>query len=111
MFLVTQVLVFVLADILKDTSPCGTPCLIGIAAGSLFLLGAITTIVACWKTSHNGKGNRRDRKYVESVNSINGVHSDYIDRTVPSTETMLLNFDMNTSLNLGQIRPKLIVSI
>lgn len=91
---------------------CGTPCVVGIAAGAIFLLTALAAVVACWRMSPGAKDQRRDRKYPANANAINA--SDYIDRSggtnPPPPDGLLLNFDMNASINMGYVAPKMNVS-
>lgn len=89
--------------------PCGTPCLLGIAGAIVFLLGAITAVVACWRMNNGGKDGRRGRKYVESVSSLSGLQPDYTERTVQPPETLHLNFDMNRSITTNITVPKVMV--
>lgn len=82
--------------------------MLGIGCGVIFLLAAVAAIVACWRS---GKGGRRAQKYVQNVNQLTGMHSDFIDRNIhfAPPETLHLSFDMNRSITTNITVPKVMV--
>lgn len=74
---------------------CGTKCMLGIAAGSLFLLCAVAVVVACWRLDRVHKAARG--KFSDENHDLSAPLSDYVDRGILS-DTIHLNFDMTTSL-------------
>ncbi|CAH0555194.1 unnamed protein product [Brassicogethes aeneus] len=74
---------------------CGTSCVLGIVAGTLFLVGAVSLVVICWRLDRVNKAVRG--KYSDENQDMTAPLSDYVDRNNRS-EIMNLNFQMTTSL-------------
>jgi hypothetical protein len=55
----------------------------------------------------SGKG-RRERKYVGSVASLSGVHSDYVDGTLQPGDAQLLSYD--SAVPIASPDPRTVVS-
>ncbi|XP_017782379.1 PREDICTED: proto-oncogene tyrosine-protein kinase receptor Ret [Nicrophorus vespilloides] len=87
-----------------EKAACGKSCLLGILAGGLFLLGAIATIVICWRFDrvHKVRG-----KFTEENADLSAPLSDYVDRGILPENTLSLNFDMTTSLTQQQGQMKM----
>ncbi|XP_066991622.2 proto-oncogene tyrosine-protein kinase receptor Ret [Anabrus simplex] len=63
---------------------CGAECKLGVVVGSLLLIGSTIGFIF-WRYRLAGKG-RRDRKFMGSVASLSVVQSDYVDRTLQTTD-------------------------
>lgn len=79
-----------------ELASCGTKCMLGIAAGIIFLVTAVAIVVACWKLDRVQKVVRG--KFNNENQDLQVPISDYVDRGL-LPETIHLSFDMTTSLN------------
>ena len=76
---------------------CDTKCMLGIAAGAIFLLVVVAFVVACWRTDRVQKAVRK--KFADDAPDLSAPLSDYVDRGILQ-ENLHLNFDMTTTLNM-----------
>lgn len=82
--------------------------MLGIAAGVVFLLGAVGAVVVCWKLDRVQKAVRG--KFTEDTQDLSAPLSDYVDRAV-LPDTLHLNFDMITMLNNQENKVAVIIAV